>query len=125
MKRESKKLYNSKLLILGIISLIIIFVVVLIGTLSGRYSFWLKKWNGSIVLGISDKLPIVKTSENVEKLLEEAVSSTKEGVAKKVIESQEKFKLSLEKEIASMTSSQIRSFQLKLCKDWGVMSVQQ
>ena len=92
MKRESKKLYNSKLLILGIISLIIIFVVVLIGTLSGRYSFWLKKWNGSIVLGISDKLPIVKTSENVEKLLEEAVSSTKEGGAKKGIEGQERGK---------------------------------
>ncbi|OGG03974.1 hypothetical protein A2W14_05945 [Candidatus Gottesmanbacteria bacterium RBG_16_37_8] len=121
MKKENKKLYNKKLLVLAIISLIIIFFIVFIGTLSGRYTFWLKRWNGSLVLGINDKLPLSKiASENIENLLEGAFDSTKKEVSKKVIESQEKLKTSLEKEISSMTSSQIRAFQLKLCQDWGI-----
>ncbi|OGG17044.1 hypothetical protein A3D78_00160 [Candidatus Gottesmanbacteria bacterium RIFCSPHIGHO2_02_FULL_39_14] len=122
MNKERKKLYNSKLLFLGVISLIIIFGIILIGTLSGRYTFWLKRWKGSVVLGISDKLPL-KTTENIEQLLEGVVSKTQEEVAKRVIESQAKIKTSLEKEISSMTRSQVEAFQLKICRDWGVISL--
>ena len=72
-----------------------------------------------MVLGISDKLTFPK-SDDMEKILEGAVSKTREEVGKKMTESQEVIKSKLEKEISSMTDSQIKNFQRKLCQDWGI-----
>ena len=110
------------LLYLGIISLIIIAVIVVSGTLKGRYSFFLKKGDNSIVLGIADKLPFANIStQSLEKTLEGALDSGKHTISQKVGEAEGKLKTSLEKEISELTSAQIKSIKMKICQDWGVI----
>ena len=122
MREKEKKLYNRKLYLLAVLSLIIIAAIVALGTISGKYRFFLKKGEGSIVLGISDKLPFSQLSaDNIENLLEESVSTTKEGVAQKLTEYEVKLKDSLQKEITDLTNSQIQAVKEKICRDWGVV----
>lgn len=111
MEKKEKKPGKVPLL-LAVISLIIIFVIVAVGTVSGRYRFWLKQDSGSIILGVSQKM---------EKKLEETFTSTQQGVTEKLLETEGKLKSQLEQEISNLTRSQIESLKLKICQDWGVV----
>lgn len=118
-----KKPNNRILLSLAITSLLIIFSVVTIGTLKGRYTFFLKKNKESIVLGITDKLPFKNlSSEGIENTLEDITTQTRGLISKKAVEAERQLKNSLEKELTELTSNQIRSIQTKICQDWGVIS---
>lgn len=118
-----KKPNNRILLVLAIVSLLIIFSVVTIGTLNGRYTFFLEKNKGSIVLGIADKLPFKNfSSEGIENTLEDFTAQTRGLISKKAAEAEGQLKSSLEKELTELTSSQIKSIQTKICRDWGVIS---
>ena len=122
MIKEVKRPQNRILFTLAKISLLVILIIVAIGTLSGRYTFFLKRNNGSVVLGISEKLPLNKIKpEIVEQALQGAVSSTKSEISKKALEVEDKLKASLEKEISELTSAQIKSIQTKICRDWGIV----
>ena len=108
-----KKPNNKLLLVLATFSLLIIFGIVGIGTLKGKYTFFLEKNKGSLVLGVADKLPI--------KDLSNITSSARGEITKKVIEAENQLRSTIERELQNLTKSQIQSIQTKICQDWGIV----
>lgn len=113
---------NRIFLFFGILSLLIIFAIVISGTLKGRYSFFFKKSQGSLVLGIQDKIPSVNfASDQARDIFESAVSKSKQEIAKQVSLNESKIRESVEKQVSEMAASEIKSIQTKICRDWGVL----
>lgn len=74
-----------------------------------------------MVLGIGDKLPLSKlASDNMESLMQGAVSSTKDKISEKALDLEKSVRTSLEAQIKDMTDREIKAIKLKVCQDWGV-----
>jgi len=120
---EVKKGQNKIFLFLAILSLTVFLIIVIGGTLKGRYTFFLKRGGGGIVLGVANKLSISQVSqEKIENMFEGAVSTAKNELGKKAVEVEAQVKEQIAREVKDMTSAQIKAIQTNICREWGVVN---
>ncbi|MBI3380166.1 hypothetical protein HY029_05415 [Candidatus Gottesmanbacteria bacterium] len=117
MKRQQA----SFLIIISIISLIGIGFVVARGILKNPPQIPFRKIN---VLGESIQSKIEPTSTlNVDQFIRDAFQGTKEVAQQKAGEIQKSVMSTVEKEISTLTKSQVEALKLQICRDWGVISL--
>ncbi|KKS96351.1 MAG: hypothetical protein UV73_C0011G0023 [Candidatus Gottesmanbacteria bacterium GW2011_GWA2_43_14] len=107
------------LFLLAVISLTIIFGMVTLGAIKGKYAIKLQRAKGSFVLGVSDKLTEAGKNQ-LENLMQGAVENASGTLTKKITETEESLKGKLESELSGLAKSQVDQIKLKICRDWGI-----
>lgn len=120
-----KKHRSRLLLALVIISLLAIAFILLSGILTNSTS---KKDQNSAnvpdILGETSFLNETPTPLfNLNQTVRNTFDNTKEIVTQKMVETQKNLVSSIEKEISTLTQSQIETLKFQICKDWGVIDV--
>lgn len=60
---------------------------------------------------------------DINRLAQQTIQDAQETVAQKVADVKKTIIESIEKEVTSLTQSQIEALKLQICKDWGVITV--
>jgi hypothetical protein len=122
MKKKGQK--SRLLFLLAVASLLTCGAIVTIG-------FWRnnpknnqpKESTSPSVLGETAADITSKTATDVNNLVQNSIQNTKETLSQKATETQKTILQTLEKEISTLTQSQVEALKLQICRDWGVITV--
>jgi chemotaxis protein CheY-P-specific phosphatase CheC len=121
---SQKKTASSVLFGLGIISLLTIAAVLISGIIKNRTNNQnqAKKDSASSVLGEIIEQQISAAPTKIGQFLQEPLEQTKEVVSQKITEVEKEIVTNIQKEMTSLTASQIETVKLQICRDLGVIT---
>lgn len=120
-----KKKTRNILLGLVILSLLFIGGVVTTSFLKSKPLEKTTPPEGNNVLGQTTQLVTTTPTvlDNVNNLIQNSLENTKEVVSQKVVEAEKTILNTIDKEISTMTQTQVDNLKWQICKDLGVVSV--
>ncbi len=121
MKKKSRNI----LLGLVILSLLFIGGVVTTSFLKSKPQEKTISPDGNNVLGQTTQLISTAPTvlDNVNNLIQSSLQNTKEIVSQKVVEAEKTILTTINKEISTMTQTQVDNLKWQICRDLGVVSV--
>lgn len=118
-----KKQKSTLFFILAVISLLGIGGIYFTGLFKNKPKESTKSENPNI-LGQDTMSKVFPTSSlDVNKFIQDTVKNTQDAASQKVSEIQKSVVTTLEKEITTLTQSQVDNLKVQICRDWGVISV--
>ena len=122
-----KKKKSVLLFTLAIVSLIAIGGILASGIIKNRQNKNTEKIADPVVLGESITNNTSSPAQMINNLIEQTLQNAKEqiqgDITQKVTETKEVILTSVEKELSKLTTSQIETIKLQICRDWGIVGI--
>lgn len=118
-----KKQKSVLVLILAVLSLIGIGIIYLTGLFKDKPKETPKSESPNVLGELIESKISPSASADFNHFIQETVKNTQDAATAKVSEVQKTLVTTIEKEISTLTTSQVDALKIQICRDWGVVTV--